>query len=168
MAAIYKINYALCFVLCTCVLSGCSFKMDEEPIKKETVALTNKYWIPKPVAVRIYPSTRFTVKENKPILEARVELFDEMGDSIKAAGWVSCELLEDIGPVGNGAGTQLYIWDVDLTSIHAQRLYYDPISRGYLLQLLLDENKISKKGAILKVVYTTAEGKRLIDQQNVR
>ena len=150
------------------MLSGCTFKTDIDDAQSKRLTISDTTWRPQPVAARIYPSTRFLKKNNKPILEARIELLDEMGDSVKGGGWVSFELLEDIGPVGSGAGTQLYTWDVDLTTLHSQKQYYDPVSRGYLLQLLLDEYKIAQKGAVLKVVFTTAEGKRLRDQQSVR
>ena len=156
-----QILFLLVFFLVSA--SGCSLKgfdfgdLPESPTAKQDV------WQPIPVAIRIYPSTRFIRRDKTQILEARVELFDEMGDSIKGAGIYAFELLEAIGPTGGGAGAQLYTWNADLMNLDAQRQHYDPISRGYVFQLKMHENKIAKQGAMLRVVYSPPQGKRLIN-----
>ncbi|WP_145080977.1 hypothetical protein [Poriferisphaera corsica] len=124
-------------------------------------------WQSKPVAIRIYPSTRFRKSENQIVLETRVELFDEMGDSVKGAGMFAFELLEAVSSTSGGAGTQLYTWNAELLTLESQRQHYDPISRGYLFQLKMHDQQIAQQGAVLRVVYSPHTGKRFSSEMQI-
>ncbi|QQE13580.1 hypothetical protein JD969_09015 [Planctomycetota bacterium] len=148
-------------------LYGCEFKGKEISNDSQNNLVTSKAWQPKPIALRIYPSTRFVVKDKTQILEARVELFDEMGDSIKGSGIYAFELLEAVGPTSGGAGSKLYAWNIDLTTLQAQEKYYDPIARSYFFPLEMHESKVAQQGGVLHVVYTPVVGRRLDTQQPI-
>ncbi|MEM7627291.1 MAG: hypothetical protein AAF333_16970 [Planctomycetota bacterium] len=125
-------------------------------------------WRPQPVALRIYPSTRFVRERDTPLLEARIELFDEMGDSIKSSGQVRFELFAAGYAPGIDVGRLLYSWDIALSSLEDHQRYYDPITRGYLLRLRLDSAQITRREVLLRVTFQPLEGGRLIDEQPVR
>lgn len=125
-------------------------------------------WQPEPVALRIYPSTRFVRERDTPLLEARIELFDEMGDSIKSSGQARFELFAAGFSPGIDVGRLLYSWDIALAKLEDHQRYYDPITRGYLLRLRLDSAQITRREVLLRVTFQPLEGGRLIDEQPVR
>lgn len=125
-------------------------------------------WQPEPVALRIYPSTRFVREGGTTLLEARIELFDAMGDSIKSSGAVRFELFAAGFAPGIDVGRLLYSWDIGLASLEDHQRYYDPITRGYLLRLRLDSAQITRREVLLRVTFQPAEGMRLIDEKPVR
>ncbi|WP_432798409.1 hypothetical protein [Poriferisphaera sp. WC338] len=146
------------------LLQACSFKANDQQANRPLII--GEGWQPVPTAMRIYPSTRFAVRDGEQVLDARVELFDQMGDSVKGTGQFSFELLEDIGPMGTG--TQLYVWDIEVFTLEAQQKYYDPISRGYLFRLRMDDAEIAKQGGVLQVVFTPLKGDRLDAMQTIK
>ena len=125
-------------------------------------------WRPQPVALRIYPSTRFVRERDTPLLEARIELFDEMGDSIKSSGQVRFELFAAGYAPGIDVGRLLYSWDIALADLTDHQRYYDPITRGYLFRLRLDSAQITRREVLLRLTFQPLEGARLIDEQPVR
>ncbi|MEM9883143.1 MAG: hypothetical protein AAF800_09530 [Planctomycetota bacterium] len=125
-------------------------------------------WRPEPVALRIYPSTRFVNEAGTPLLEARVELFDEMGDSTKASGLLRFELFAAGQVPGIEVGRLLYGWDITLATLEDQQRYYDPITRGYLLRLRLESAEATQRQVRLRVTFQPATGRRMSDEQPVR
>jgi len=125
-------------------------------------------WQPEAVAMRIYPSTRFVREQNTPMLEARIEMFDQMGDSIKASGRLRFELFAASNAPGIEAGRLLYSWDIGLLGLEEQQRYYDPITRAYLLRLRLDEVSITRRQVLLRVTFQSGNDARLTDEQPVR
>ena len=125
-------------------------------------------WMPKPVAIRIYPSTRFVLEKGAPILEARIELFDDMGDSIKSSGAIRCELYALGGRDFRTTGPLLYKWDVAMRTIDDQRRYFDPITHGYVFRLKLDDADFTRRPTQLRVVFQPIEGQRLTTQGRVQ
>ena len=118
-------------------------------------------WVPLPVAVRVYPSTRFVRQEGQPLLQARIELFDQMRDSLKASGQVRCVLLAGVGRRAEG---ELYSWDIPLLSLRAHEAHYDPIARGYLFELKLDNFDPAFQRCSLVVQFRTVDGRLLEDR----
>jgi hypothetical protein len=125
-------------------------------------------WHPEPVSLRIYPSTRFVEEDGVPILEARLELFDAMGDSIKSSGTVRCELFA----LGDGdrptVGRRLYRWDIEMKTLDEQRRYFDPIIRGYVFRLKMDDIELVRRPTLLRVVFQPPDGPRLKTEGRVR
>ena len=103
-------------------------------------------WQPRPTAIRVYPSTRFVRERGKPLLELTVELFDDMGDSIKASGRYGVELYASRDPNSPRPGEFLRGWDADVLSMEQHELHYDSITRGYLFRLELEEQGGGSEG----------------------
>ena len=118
-------------------------------------------WRPLPKSIRVYPSTRFIQEKGRAILEARFELFDEMGDSVKAPGTFQIELHSIDETLGNVPHRLLYTWNAQTLTLDQQREHYDPIIRGYLFRLGVENLRIAKQATLLKVVFTPVEGSRL-------
>lgn len=126
-------------------------------------------WRPEAVALRIYPATRFVRERDTSMLEARVELFDAMGDSVKDSGRLRFELFDRGTGPGVEAGPLLYSWDIDVLTLEAQQQYYDPITRAYLLRLRLDSAEVTRQEVLLRVTLQRGgQQERLVDEQPVR
>ncbi len=127
-----------------------------------------RYWMPVPTSVRVYPSTRFIKESGRTILEARFELYDEMGDPVKFAGKFQIELFSVDEALGNAPRRLLYTWNAGLLSLDQQREHYDPITRGYLFRLGVDDLRIAKQTTLLKVAFTPVDRPRLEAEAEVR
>jgi len=116
-------------------------------------------WWPRPVAVQVFPSTRFVREGQDIILEARVQLTDELGDSIKAP----CEFYFDLfaGPVGESAPRRLYSWQINVWTIEDQVEFFDPVTRAYLFRLRVTDISQVRDVAQLSVVVLPEGGERL-------
>lgn len=161
----------LTFILVLTCLSGVLFACqpkgaDRRPRGGEDTAEAG--WQPEAVALRIYPSTRFVREQGTPMLEARIEMFDQMGDSIKASGQLRFELFAAGHAPGIDVGRLLYSWDIALMGLEEQQRYYDPITRAYLLRLRLDSASITRREVLLRVTFQAGDEARLIDEQPVR
>ena len=126
------------------------------------------YWMPVPTSARVYPSTRFIRESGRSILEARFELYDEMGDPVKYAGAFLIELFSVDENLGNSPRRLLYSWNAGLLSLADQREHYDPITRGYLFRLGVDNLKIAKQTTLLKVSFSPVGQDRLEAEAEVR
>jgi len=119
------------------------------------------HWTLYPVRSRVYPSTRFVREEGAPVLEARIELFDEMGDSVKGVGQWYFELYGG-DQRRDGAVTQrLYSWEVPMLLLDEQRLYYDRITRAYLFRLKMDNMAPARRTTTLVATLVMPDGTRL-------
>lgn len=146
-------------------VGGCEFKGDAPDDPMHGTVASSDTWQPRPTQLRFYPTTRFVRRANTPVLEARIELLDQMGDPVKAAGTVSFELVEAPNPLGGGMKRRLYSWEgIELLTLDHQRTYYDAISRGYRFHLRLDNYELSEYSTLIKVTFTPVVGERLNDQ----
>ena len=117
---------ALCLLL-----TGCETTTPEpQPPVNQGGVTASEYWRPLPTRVRVYPSTRFIQESGRAILEARFELFDEMGDPVKAAGSFRIELYSLDEALGNAPRRLLYTWNADTETLDQQREHFDPITPG--------------------------------------
>ena len=114
-----------------------------------------------PVAMRVYPSTRYATEADRPVLDARIELFDQMNDSIKGVGRFRFELFAGDDRTAAQLARRLYRWDVNLHTLAQQRQYYDPVTRSYQFRLQIDDLSIAQKATLLEVTYLPLEGQRL-------
>ncbi len=126
-------------------------------------------WTPRPVSMRVHPSTRFVKREGDPVLEARVELLDEMGDATKASGEFRMELYAGTTPGGEAPARRQYAWTVTLTTLADHERAFDPITRSYRFNLKLDDMSIARRRSRLVVTLTPADdGPRLTAEAEVR
>lgn len=143
----FKENYRyLCFgfllVVFFVAVTGCEFKgKTAMPLVKANAggAEHHALWIAHPQKLRIYPSSRFIVADQGPALEVRIEMLDEMGDSVKGAGGMHMELLEAVKQHRDALEKKLYSWDVPLKTIEDQQSYFESVTRTYHFVLRLDE-----------------------------
>ena len=94
-------------------------------------------WWPRPVALRVFPSTRFIREGQQVYLEARIELTDDLGDSIK----VPAEFYFDLhsGPKGAATPRLLFSWQQTVRTREDQIAFYDPVTRAYLFRLKVQD-----------------------------
>lgn len=145
---------------CAMVLAGCTSKGEGvgSQVWRGAGAAT---WRPMPVAMRVYPATRYATEGDRPVLDARIELFDQMNDSIKGVGRFRFELFAGDDRTAAQLARRLYRWDVDLLSLAQQRQYYDPVTRSYQFRLRIDDLSIARKATLLEVTFLPLEGQRL-------
>ncbi len=123
--------------------------------------VTGQTWRPTASAMRVYPSTRYAREGDKPVLEARIELFDEMNDTVKGVGRFRLELFAGDDRAAPQLARRLYRWDVTLQSLADQRRFWDPVTRAYLFRLEIDDLSIAAKATVLEATFMPLEGPRL-------
>lgn len=135
-------------------LTGCQFKGDGVATNQRAngqLGDSDDLWLPTPHRIRIYPSSRFVITDNRPALEARVELQDVMGDSIKAAGFFHLELLEH-------TQQKLYSWDIPIQKLKDQEDYFESVTRTYRFVLRLDRELAADDQLTLAVSFRRQDG----------
>lgn len=123
--------------------------------------LGDNIWSPRPTKLRVYPSSRFDPRGEMAVLEARIELLDEMDDSIKGVGVLHFELYAGGSANRPGTDRKLYAWDVSLLTLVDQRRHYDSITRGYSFRLKMDDVEAPQTATTLLVWFEPTAGKRL-------
>lgn len=119
-----------------------------------------------PVRMRVYPSSGFKRERRRPILEVRVELFDDVGDSVKGVGVWRFELYARTRG-RHSSGPLLYTWDVPMMTIEQNRRFYDPITRTFEFRLKLDDESTARQATVLHVIFTGPDGKILEAQSDL-
>jgi len=133
-----------------------------------------KVWRPEPVRMRVYPSSRFIERDGQTMLEARVELRDEMDDPLKGVGRFQFELVAGgtpgrpaatagsaAHPGGPGRAAKLYGWDVSVMTLAEQKEHYDSVTRAYLFRLVMDEPSVPVATTTLRVNFVPLNGERI-------
>ena len=108
-------------------------------------AVDGVQWVVRPVKMRVFPTTRFTRSGDVILLQARVELFDVMSDSVKGVGQFSFDLYAIRGEKGSKTEKFLYNWTINVRTLKEQALYYDPVMRGYHFPLELHKWPVDRK-----------------------
>ncbi len=160
-------------LLCLFLPAGCQVRpADPRPTTPHTnndtttqtsaPAIADQSWRPVAVKMRVYPSTRFVSDSGKPVLEARIEMIDEMGDSVKTSGSWRVELL-----AGGEARTSkdqrklLYSWQVQASTLAQQQRHYDPVTRAYHFRLQMDQPSDPLQAVTVSVTFTPPIGTTL-------
>ena len=151
---------ALCCVL-VAVSAGCVFKGTRQIFMPSPAR--QDVWQPQPVRMRVYPSSRFAVQPERQlvVLEARIELLDEMGDPIKGVGQYHFKLLGESGRGRTTRDRRLYTWDVPMFTLPAQQSRYDKITGTYLFRLKMHEASSPPRDTTLQVWFVPSGGHRL-------
>ncbi len=139
--------------------AGCAWKGGPNDQANATAA---NAWQPQPVAIRVYPTSRFVENDGATILEARIELIDAMEDPIKGAGQFRFDVYTNAGSIRKPlVGEKLYTWDVPLLSLIDQRQHYDRITQAYLFRLKLYDINTAQRATLLRTIFTPITGNRL-------
>ena len=95
-------------------------------------------------------------------ITAYIDMLDQFGSRIKAAGIWQFELYEYAPRSSKPTGSRLYAWpEIDLTNADKNFSLWQDYLRCYKFDLNLEANLASGKAYILQAVCFTAEGKRL-------
>lgn len=144
-------------------MAGCAFKGDLAGAQSRAAQLDASAWQPQPHAVRVYPSTRYAHEGDQLLIEARLELLDEMGDSLKASGDYHLRLLTTGHVSGSEEADLLYQWDVRVRTLPDHQNTYDPITRTYLLRLKMNQSQPPQDNVTLHVTFTPVQAAPLPD-----
>ena len=112
-----------------------------------------------PVRMRLHPLTMLSVDpdSDQQIIEARVELLDQFGDTTKCMAQFRFEL-HDHKPQ-SAADQPLREWNTDLRDLETNRLHYDQVTQTYLFRLGLDEGAIAGEPH-LRVFVVSVTGRK--------
>jgi len=147
------------------VLAGCQFKGAGVDAAG---GAAGEVWRPRAESLRVYPSTRFVEQGGQTLLEARIELLDQMGDAIKSAGTARFDLFAS-DESGRALGQRLYEWRIALDTLQDQRNHFDSVTRTYRFRLRLDTEAPTEEPTVLRVTFQrAADGKRLAAQAPIR
>lgn len=154
---------ALIVLLGGCAATGPAVQSPDGRVEDREVAVGD-VWMPEPVAVRVYPSTRFVREGDRLFLEARIELLDAMGDPVKWPGQARLELLAATSTRPIRTGGRLYGWSVDLRTGEQQISHYDPVTRTYLFRLVVNDPAVTERATVLRAEYSPREAARVSDE----
>jgi len=144
--------------LAAALTGGCEFKGGLfEPTGED--ADNAQVWRITPVRLRVYPSTGFVRSAGQVSLDARIELFDEAGDTVKGVGVFRFELYTNARPGEPAMGTRLYAWEVPVRTLAQNSRQYDPITRTYLCKLKLDGSEIPGNVVLLTTFLPVGGGR---------
>ncbi|UCC32161.1 MAG: hypothetical protein JSU86_07740 [Phycisphaerales bacterium] len=97
------------------------------------------------------------------LLIQAVNALDNPG--LMIAGRVRVELYEYVPASADQKGRRLEHWDIELTTAHEQRTYWNALTQMYEFQLGIDPAKIPPADKyVLAVTYTSPLGDRLTDE----
>jgi hypothetical protein len=97
-------------------------------------------------------------------ITAYIDILDQFGSRIKAAGIWKFELYEYVLRSSEPKGTRLYFWpDINLTDAKVNFGYWQDYLRCYKFDLNLDFDLAGGKTYILQAECFTADGKRITD-----
>lgn len=121
-------------------------------------------WPFEPVAMRVHPFTSINLgDEDGAVLEARIELLDQVGDVTKGVGDLRFELyaIRTEGSSAPHVRDVLFTWSADLSTLQQNIQHYDQITRTYLFKLKLESPPAAWSNLLLSVQFTDRHGKRI-------
>ncbi len=142
------------------ILSGC-----EEVQQKQSPDFHSKGFqktcLFNPEKIRFNQLTEFAQSVH---ISAYIDVFDQFGSRIKAAGIWRFELYEYNPRSSDPMGKRLYIWpDIELTDAQINNSSWQDFLHCYKFDLNIDIDLAGGKTYILQVVCFTADGKRITD-----
>lgn len=158
----------LCPALCAAALFiGCARSQgpaetsgfDQPAAPSPSSAVINARWPFWPVRMRLHPLTRLTTDQEtgEPIIEARLEFRDQVGDMVKSVGQARFDL-HDRDP-RLGVTRTLESWELDLRDIDVNRVHYDDLTQTYVFRLQLNGIE-PPTDAALRAYFLSVSGRR--------
>jgi hypothetical protein len=133
-------------------------------------ALEGDAWPFRPAAMRIHPFTAIERDEEAEalVLEARVELRDQLGDTTKGVGDFRFELYaREPEASQQGERRRLAVWDAPLQTLEQNRRHYDPVTHSYLFRLRLPQRPPEDRRLELLAQFSPRRGQRLMAGETV-
>ena len=147
------------------LLCGCDWKGKPPALLPGPRA--DAVWQITATSLHVYPSSRVVHRDGQHYLEARVEVFDGMGDPTKAVGRFRIDLNEPGKSGADSIGPRLYTWPIAMYTLDDQDRYYDSVLRGYLFRLQLEQVPDNLSRAVLGVLFEVYGGSRLTGKAEV-
>ncbi len=132
---------------------------DQPTAPSVSSAIINARWPFWPERMRLHPLTHLTVdyETGEPILEARLEFRDQIGDMVKAVGQARFDL-HDRDP-RLGVTRTLESWEQDIRDTEVNGRHYDELTQTYVFRLQLHNIK-PPDGATLRAYFLSISGRR--------
>lgn len=126
-------------------------------------------WPFAPVSMRVHPFTAIEKQgegeDAALVLEARLELVDQLGDVTKGVGAWRFELYGDRGR--GQSRERLEVWEAPMTTLAENARHWDPITRTYAFRLRLSEQPDIDRELTLVAQLTDPRGNHLIAEGEV-
>jgi hypothetical protein len=152
----------LCFTLALLLCVGCHNADAPAP---PAPSLDNQLF--GPTSMRLHPiftQVKDWTGDGVPDgVEALVEVQDQFGDPVKASGHLILDLYEYKKYDPQRRGNWLAQWQADLSTLAAQRDYWNRTSRTYGFQLAFGQIAVDKN-YVLTAEFQLSSGQRLFDQ----
>lgn len=151
----------LMLTLAAALLGGCIFKGG--PAAPGAGAA--EPWPFVPVAMRVHPFTTLVndPQREAPVLEAHIEMLDQLGDVTKGVGHFRFELYQEQEKnIRTDETLRLYMWDAPLLTIEQNQNHFDSSTRTYVFKLKLEKPLVAGQNLKISAQMTAPGGKRLI------
>ena len=112
------------------------------------------YW---PVRMRIHPLTRLSRDSDGPVIDLRLEFFDDGGDTTRCSGEAIIELVALPEDPASTAAVVAMQWNLDLRDLQLNRTHFDDITRTYLIRLRPGEGDVPPRGEV-RATFNSANG----------
>jgi len=156
---------------------GCTASRENAPlsaggpdtfVESEAGPILDARWPFWPEQMRIHPLTMRSVDPDsgRPIIEARIELTDSVGDTTKCVAQFRLELYE--GEPRNADDAAVSVWNADLRDLETNRLHYDKVTQTYLFRLGFDEQAPEFTDPWLRVYVLSVTGRKFESTSKVR
>ena len=139
-----------------------------------TATLSADDWPFVPVAMRVHPFTALAYEPNAEadaddadearmlVLEARLELMDQLGHATKGVGEWRFELYVEPRAASRQARQRLEVWQAEMMTVEANSRHYDPITRTYAFKLRVIDPPPTNASLTLVAQLADPRGERLL------
>ena len=111
-------------------------------------AVSRDAWPFWPVRMRVHPLTRISRDAEGPVIDLRLEFFDESGDTTRCCGEAIIELAELPLDPASTASTISMQWNLDLRNLELNGTHFDDITRTYLIRLRPGDSEIPARSEV--------------------
>lgn len=120
-----------------------------------------------PTDMRIHPASRLVIEEDtgQAFIEARIEFTDAPGDTSKAVGLMTFDLL--IAGLPANVSNPVLSWELPLQTVEENAQHYDGVTRTYLFRLSMGEWS-SSPDVTLVASFESVDGERFNASQRFR
>lgn len=89
-----------------------------------------------PASIRVHPLTHLERSDSGEVyLLVHVQMRDRWADICKGTGMMKIYLYRPTGPGGSGQEEQVLRWEIDLSDLNANAVFFDPATQTYRFRL---------------------------------
>lgn len=122
-----------------------------------------------PASAHIHPLSHFVTndKENRVVINMRVEFFDRYNHNTKGLGLIRFELYPYINGESGYSNKRIEVWVEDINDLNNNLERYDDVTRTYLFPIKVkEETELPERGIIVMTIITPS--KQFTDQMNIK